>query len=109
RASFRWSRELRRRRPDEPVLHQELRLLSSPPDEGDGVVVELVPGLADAGDALLDRLHADRGGLPRKDVDLLHRWHDVLLVEPLPSATRASSVAAAIHISSVIVRARTSS
>src|SRR2546430_7797217 len=83
RASPRSSRDSRRRGPDEPVLHEELRLLASPADEGDRVVVELVPGFPDASDSLFDRLHSDPGGLPGKHIDLVHRRGDLFFVETL--------------------------
>src|SRR6266702_4065670 len=74
-------RESGRRRPDEPVLHQEFRLFVRAADQREGALEKLVPRLANAGDTLLDRLPSDRGGFPREHVDLVHRGDDVLVVE----------------------------
>src|SRR5713101_7139652 len=70
-----------RRRPNEPVLHEELGLLAGSPDQGERILVKVLSTLVHPRDSLFDCLHADRSGLARKDFDLVHGWDDVLLVE----------------------------
>src|SRR5256712_14033101 len=73
----------RRRRPDEPFLHEELRLLAGPTNHLEGSLIQRVAGLRLPSDPLLHRLEGHRGCLPGEDVDLIHRGHDVRLVEAL--------------------------
>src|SRR2546426_5978913 len=55
----------RRRRPDEAVLHEGLRLLAGPANHLEGSPIQLVAGLRHAGNSLAHRLQPDRRGLPR--------------------------------------------
>src|SRR5712691_2587811 len=74
---------LRRGRPDESVLHEELRFLTGPADHLEGSLIEGVAGLRLSRDSLFHRLEGHRGRLPGEHVDLIHRGHDVRLVEAL--------------------------
>src|SRR5207247_7791689 len=74
-------RPSRWRRSDESVLHEGFRFLAGPADHLEGSLIEGVSGLRLPRDSLFHRLEGDGGGLPRKHVDLIHRGHDVRLVE----------------------------
>src|SRR5439155_1350243 len=69
------------RRPDESVLHEEFRFLAGPSNQLEGSLIEGVSGLRLPRDSLFHRLEGHGSGLPRKHVDLIHRGHDVRLVE----------------------------
>src|SRR5881397_3684077 len=71
-------RRSRGRRTDESVLHEEFRFLAGPSNQLEGV-----SGLRLPRDSLLHRLEGYRGRLPGEHVDLIHRGHDVRLVEAL--------------------------
>src|SRR6266571_7352543 len=72
-----------RGRPDEPFLHEELRLFAGPPNHLERSLVQRVACLRLPSDSLLHRLKGDRGRLPREHINLVHRRHDVRLVEAL--------------------------
>src|SRR5213593_4295464 len=71
----------RRRRPDEPFLHEGLCLFAGPADHLEGSLVQCVASLHLPSDPLLHRLEGHCGRLPGEDVDLIHRRHDVRFVE----------------------------
>src|SRR5438552_897072 len=77
----RFYRPSRWRRSDKAVLHEEFRFLAGPSNQLEGSLIEGVSGLRLPRDSLFHRLEGDGGGLPRKHVDLIHRGHDVRLVE----------------------------
>src|SRR3989442_802021 len=85
----------RRRRPDEPFLHEGLCLFAGPADHLEGSLVQCVASLRLPSDPLLHRLEGHCGRLPGEDVDLIHRRHDVRFVEAL-IVTSASRIASAI-------------
>src|SRR5712692_4157857 len=72
-----------RRRPDEPVLHERLRLLAGPADHLEGSLIQRIACLRLPSDPLLHRLEGHRRRFAREDIDLFHRRHDVRLVEAL--------------------------
>src|SRR5438093_1229519 len=76
-------RRSRGRRTDESVLHEEFRFLAGPSNQLEGSLIEGVSGLRLPRDSLLHRLEGYRGRLPGEHVDLIHRGHDVRLVEAL--------------------------
>src|SRR5438132_1924310 len=76
-------RRSRGRRTDESFLHEEFRFLAGPSDHLEGSLIEGVSGLRLPGDSLFHCLEGHRGRLPGKHVDLIHRGHDVRLVEAL--------------------------
>src|SRR2546426_3676748 len=76
-------RRSRGRRTDESVLHEEFRFLAGPSNQLEGSLIEGVSGLRLPRDSLLHRLEGHRGRLPGEHVDLIHRGHDVRLVEAL--------------------------
>src|SRR5438876_8068697 len=104
----RFYRPSRWRRSDESVLHEGFRFLAGPADHLEGSLIEGVSGLRLPRDSLFHRLECDGGGLPRKHVDLIHRGHDVRLVEAFFLRDLRELRGPAMHISSVMVRARTS-
>src|SRR5256886_682943 len=76
-------RRSRGRRTDESILHEEFRFLAGPSNQLEGSLIEGVSGLRLPRDSLLHRLEGYRGRLPGEHVDLIHRGHDVRLVEAL--------------------------
>src|SRR3989304_410084 len=72
---------LPRWRTDEPLAHEGLRLVVGSPGEGQGPLVEPLSPFLDPREPLVDRLQSDGRRLPREDLRLLHRGHNVLLVE----------------------------
>src|SRR2546426_5764370 len=76
-------RRSRGRRTAAPFLHEAFRFLAGPSHHLEGSLIEGVSGLRLPGDSLFHCLEGHRGRLPGKHVDLIHRGHDVRLVEAL--------------------------